>query len=377
MWLNPTVVRTPPSPISSAYANPVARPDWLDLAQASPPYPPAPEVRDHVARFARRPSAAGYTDVPGIPEVRAAVASDLNRSYHASLTQEDITITAGANQAFCVVTDCLTQPGDEVILATPYYFNHQMWLTSRGLRVRHLPAGDDLIPRAERAAELLTSRTRMIVLVSPGNPTGVQISADELGSFGEIAENSGAVLVLDETYRSFTPGGQAPHGLYDRSGWGDHLVTLHSFSKDLAIPGYRVGAIVAGGELSREVHKLLDCLAVCAPRVGQEAVLAGLRVPGWRRDRAIEIADQQAALAAAMSERPGGFALLSQGGFFAWVRHPFPAPTPEVVSRLSACGVLTLTGTAFTPTDTSALRVSVSNLPMAQLPRFVSALQSC
>ena len=113
------------------------------------------------------------------------------------------------------------------------------------------------------------------------------------------------------------------------------MVSLHSFSKDLAIPGYRVGAVVASAALNREVTKLLDCVAICAPRIGQEAAWAGLIAGGrWRRDRAREVALRRQWFVAAMADRPGGFELLSGGGFFGWVRHPFSGrPTADVVRR--------------------------------------------
>lgn len=379
MRLNPAVVRTAESPISAVYEGLPTGASWLDLAQASPPYPPAPQVVDHVSRFARDPAAASYTDVPGMLSVRTAVADDLNETYRATLGPGNITVTAGANQAFCLVADCLAASGDEVILASPYYFNHHMWLNARGVHVRYLDAGEDMIPRADTAATLLSARTKMIVLVSPGNPTGMQIPTDELDRFAELAAASGSMLVLDETYRSFTQtADEGPHQLFSRPGWGDHVATLYSFSKELALPGYRVGAIAAGPKVAQQVHKLADCVAVCAPRLSQEAVLVGLQARRWRAERALDIAAQQAAFAAAMQVRPGGFKVLAQGGFFAWMQHPQRnLSSTAVASRLADHGVLTLAGNAFTPTDPGALRVSVSNLPSEDIPQFVAALGAC
>lgn len=154
-------------------------------------------------------------------------------------------------------------------------------------------------------------------------------------------------------------------------------MSLHSFSKDLAIPGYRVGALVCAPAVHREVAKLMDCVAVCAPRIGQEAAWAGLTTAAaWRRERSAELAEHRAAFAAAMADSPGGFEVVAQGGYFAWVRHPFTGtPSDEVAAELVRHeSLLFVPGTAFYPTDPGALRFSLSNLPPDRLDELVARL---
>jgi len=215
------------------------------------------------------------------------------------------------------------------------------------------------------------------VLVTPGNPTGVTVGPTVIAEFAALAASRGIALVLDEAYRSFRGVDEPAHGLFADPRWTDTVVSLHSFSKDLAIPGYRVGAVVAAPALLREAAKLLDCLAICAPRVGQEAAWAGLVHAGdWRRERARELGRKRAHFAAAMAERPGGFELLAVGGFFGWVRHPFPGrPTGDVVRELAIeYDALTIPGTAFEPDDRGTIRVSFSNADEAALTDFAGRL---
>lgn len=367
------------SPISTAYSlvDPRHDGELLDLAQASPPYPPAPVVRDRIVETVRRPDGGDYTEVPGLPELREVFAAELSRDYGGAIRPEHVVVTAGCNQAFALVASALAGPGDEVVLALPYYFNHDMWLKLNGIAPVYLEPGPDLVPRAADAAALITARTRAIMLVTPGNPTGVTVDAAGIAAFAELARRHDVALVLDETYRSFRDTGRPAHRLFADPGWERTVVSLHSFSKDLAIPGYRVGAVVAWPELGREVCKLLDCVAICAPRVGQEAALAGLaHAQAWRAARVREIADRRARFAAAMAARPGGFELLACGGFFAWVRHPYPGwPTDELVRELAVNHhVLVTPGTAFLPDDRRVLRVSVSNADPATITTFVQRL---
>lgn len=368
MLLNPWVPAQIDSPIGAAYdllPQRAGRRPLLDLSQASPPYPPAPAVVDHLQRCLADGASAGYTDVPGLPKLREAFAADLSQDYEAALEPVNVHVTAGCNQAFCLVAGVLAQPGDEIVLPLPYYFNHDMWLRLNGITPVYLQPDADLVPRATGLEELITPRTRAVLLVTPGNPTGVTIPPDEIAAFAEVARRHDIALVLDETYRSFRATEGPAHTLYAEADWSDHLIGLFSFSKEFAIPGYRVGAVVAGPEVGREVAKLMDCVAVCAPKIGQEAAWAGLtRATDWRIERAAEMASRRAAFQAALADRPGGFEILACGGYFGWLRHPFrDEPTPDLARRLLVDhDVLLLPGTAFEPTDNRALRVSIAGV---------------
>ncbi len=380
MRLNSSVVDGIDSPIGDAYALLARRGHrWplLDLAQAAPPYPAAPEVVEQVVRSARAADGGTYTEVPGLPPLRAAFAAELTADYRGTVDAEQVVVTAGCNQGFGLVATALAGPGDEVVLPLPYYFNHEMWLRMHGVRPVHLEPGPDLVPRAADAQALITPRTRAIVLVTPGNPTGVTVGPDAIAEFADLARRHGIALVLDETYRSFRGTDAPAHQLFADPAWDTTVVSLHSFSKDLAIPGYRVGAVVASRDVGRQVLKLMDCIAICAPRVGQEAALAGLtRAREWRAARAEEMAHRRTRLVAAMAPRPGGFELLSCGGFFGWLRHPFPGrSTADVVRALVVDhDVLVLPGTAFRPDDHGTLRVSVGALDDAALAMLVERL---
>ncbi len=380
MRLNPRILGEIDSPVETTYAlvdECDTKRGFLDLAQAAPRYPAAPPVVEHIVSVARRPDGGDYADLSGLPRLRAAFAAELCRDYRGAVGDEHVFITAGCNQAFCLVTSALATQGDEIILALPYNFNHDMWLRMQGIVPVYLEPGPGLAPDAGLAARLVTPRTRAIVLVSPGNPSGVTITPDAVAGFADLASRHGIALILDETYRSFRGTDEPAHTLFADPGWPETVVSLHSFSKDLAIPGYRVGAVVAAPTLLREVRKLADCVAICAPRIGQEAAWAGLMHAGhWRHERARELAAKRAWLAAAMADRPGGFELLTAGGFFAWIRHPFAGrPTADVVRELAVVHrTLVIPGTAFLPDDRGMLRVSISNLDRAGLTDFTVRL---
>ncbi len=380
MRLNRRTLDVELSPIAAAYAFLEQRTGTrrlLDLSQAAPAYPTADVIADHVAVIAHSPDGGRYAPSKGMTDLRATFADQLVADHGGSVTLDQIQITAGCNQAFCVVASALCEPGDELLIPVPYYFNHRMWLEIDGVRPVFMPTGADFVPDPAEAEALITERTRGILLVSPGNPTGATIAPAVIDAFYELAERRGIALILDETYRNFRPTTAPSHTLYSRPGWDDTLVTLHSFSKEYAIPGYRVGAICGATTLIDEALKLLDCVAICAPRVGQEAALVGLQQAGdWRRVQAERTRVRQDAFTRAMAPSPGGFVLANAGAYFGWVRHPFTGVDDrEVVRRLVVDhDVLVIPGTAFTPTDDAWLRFSFANLELDDFPELAARL---
>ncbi len=192
--INPLFSAVAPPPIVEAWKWIEGRtfPDdkpLIDLAQAEPSYPPAPELLEHLAEVVDRPEMSRYTDIRGTPELRAAFAAHLGGFYGAEVADADIGITAGCNQAFCLAVMALAGVGDEVILPAPYYFNHDMWLNMLGIRVVPLSfqAAQGGVPDAAEAASKISARTRAIVLVSPNNPTGAIYPPEVIRQFFDLA----------------------------------------------------------------------------------------------------------------------------------------------------------------------------------------------
>ncbi len=372
MELSPRIRHLVHSPIGAAHALLELRVNdqpLLDLSQAAPAYPPAPVVADRIAEAAHEPTSSRYAPQPGLPGLREAFAADLTEAYETPMTADEVLITGGCNQAFCVTVSALTDPGDSVILASPFYFNHDMWLQVEGVEARHLPAEEDHLPDPARAERLIDESTRAIVLVSPGNPTGVTIPPSRLAAFAELARRRGIALIVDETYRTFRPTSAPAHELFSDPEWHDTVISLHSFSKDLAIPGHRIGAVVSGSAVQVEALKILDCVAISASWIGQEACIAGLLHAGdWRAEQSARVADLQRHFESVMQGRPGGFELVASGAYFGWVRFNSDTDTATMLRRLvTETDILVIPGTAFTPDDEHFLRFSFANLIPAEI----------
>ncbi|MDP1670339.1 aminotransferase [Phaeovulum sp.] len=383
--LNPALAATFAPPVMEARR-------WLDgvefapdrplinVSQAAPVAPPPLALRQAIAEAALHlPAAHLYGPVLGMAELRAELAAQWSAAYGGAIEPAQVAITQGCNQAFCAALATLAGAGDEVILPTPWYFNHKMWLDMQRVKAVPLATGAGLIPEAEAAAALITPATRAIVLVSPNNPGGVEYPAAVLRAFRELARQRGIALIVDETYRDFDSRDGAPHDLFTDPDWDEGFIHLYSFSKAYRLTGHRVGAIVASAERLAEVEKFLDTVAICPSQLGQIAALWGMRnLAGWVAGERAEILARRAAMQAGLAALPG-WRTLGVGAYFAYVEHPSPLPSPVFAKALvREAGVLVLPGTMFMPEGEGEreLRIAFANIDVAGIGRLMARLSA-
>ena len=354
--LNPAMAATDPPPVMEARrwlqgaTFPADRP-LINVSQAAPVDPPPLGLRQALADAAlNNDSAHLYGPVLGLPELRAEIAAQWSTAYDGTILESQVAITQGCNQAFTAIMSTLAGAGDEVILPTPWYFNHKMWLDMQGVTTVPLPAGPGLIPQAGDAARLITPRTRAIVLVSPNNPGGVEYPAETLAAFRDLCRAHDLALIVDETYRDFDARTGRPHDLFTDPDWHDTLIQLYSFSKAYRLTGHRVGAIVASTARLAEVEKFLDTVAICPSQLGQIGALWGMRnLAQWVAGERDEILSRRAAMVSGFAALPE-WKLLGCGAYFAYVEHPFDMASDALAKRLvHDASLLMLPGTMFQP----------------------------
>ncbi|MEM9319113.1 MAG: aminotransferase [Pseudomonadota bacterium] len=384
-WVTPALASTMAPPVMEARRwidgvdFPRARP-LLNLSQAAPVAAPPEPLRQAMSEAVLHdPAAHLYGPVLGLPELRLELAQAWSNDYRGEIGPGNVAVTAGCNQAFVAAMATIAGPGDAVILATPWYFNHKMWLDMAGVATLPLPTGPGLLPDPDTAAALITPDVRAIALVSPNNPAGVEYPPSLIAAFRDLARTRGLTLILDETYRDFRAAGGPAHTLFEDPDWSDTLVHLYSFSKAYRLTGHRVGAIIAAPERLAEVEKFLDTVAICPPQIGQIGALWGLRNLGdWLAGERAEILARCAALEQAFDRVPG-WKILAAGSYFAYLRHPFDSASDQVARALvHAAQILVLPGTMFGPSgDPLALqtiRLAFANADAAGLQETANRL---
>ena len=383
--LNPAFAVTEPPPVMEArrwiegVTFPADRP-LINISQAAPVDSPPLGLRQALADAALNdPNAHLYGPVLGLPALRQEIATQWSATYGGTVLPAQVAITQGCNQAFCTVMATLAGPGDEVILTTPWYFNHKMWLDMASVKTVPLETDATLIPSAEAAAKLITDRTRAIVLVSPNNPGGVEYPAETLAAFRDLARARGLALIVDETYRDFDSRTGAPHGLFQDPDWADTLIQLYSFSKAYRLTGHRVGAVVASQARLAEVEKFLDTVAICPSQLGQIGALWGMRNLGqWLAGERDEILARRKAMTEGFKSLPG-WTLLGCGAYFAYVEHPFDLASDALCKRLvTEASLLMLPGTMFQPEGSAAgrrqIRIAFANVDAKGIAEVIRRL---
>jgi len=370
--LNPAMAATFPPPVMEArrwlqgVTFPADRP-LINISQAAPVNTPHLGIRQAIADAAmNNPDAHLYGPVLGLPALRTEIANQWSTYYGGAINPAQVAITQGCNQAFCAVMSTLAGAGDEVILPTPWYFNHKMWLDMQGVTTVPLTSGTGLIPDADIAATLITPRTKAIVLVSPNNPGGVEYPAQTLAAFCDLARDHNIALIVDETYRdfdsrhSFESGGR-PHDLFTDPNWPDTFIHLYSFSKAYRLTGHRVGAVIASEQRLAEIEKFLDTVAICPSQLGQIAALWGMQnLTQWVAGERAEILTRRAAMVAGFAALPD-WTVLGCGAYFAYVEHPYPMSSEALCKALVAkASLLMLPGTMFQPAGLGQTQIRIA-----------------
>jgi aspartate/methionine/tyrosine aminotransferase len=354
----------------------------IDLTQAVPGYPTHPDLAQRLAMGAASAAQARYGTIDGDEALRTALAADMNRVYGGQVGPADVAITAGANLAFSMALTVLCGVGDQVMLPVPWYFNNAMALTMQGLEALPLPcrAEDGFIPDPERAAALITPRTRALVLISPNNPTGAVYPAGVIHRFAALCRQRRLWLILDESYRDFLPEtALPPHALFQDPGWSDYLVHIYSFSKAYCVAGHRVGAIACGAAVRAELNKVLDTMQICPPR----GPLPGLtwaidHLHDWKAGNRALIAERARVFREGVGQLPD-WRIDALGTYFAYVQIPQAQRDALAAGEALAteCGLLSLAGPFFGPGQERHLRLAFANVDLdaiRQLPERLRML---
>ena len=341
----------------------------INVSQAAPVDPPPAPLLAHMVSVIQENDTHLYGPVLGMTALRAEIAKQWSSAYGGSVSTAQVGITSGCNQAFSAAIAMLCGEGDEVLLPTPFYFNHKMWLDMAGVDAVALPCTGNMIPDPRIAATLISHRTRAIVLVTPNNPCGVEYPAEVILDFYQLAKSHGIAIIIDETYRDFHSKLGAPHELFKQPYWDQTLIQLYSFSKAYRLTGHRIGAVVTSKVRMTEIEKFLDTVSVCPNQLGQKAALWGLQnLSVWLANERLEILARRSAI---IEHFPiladHGWQLLGLGAYFAYLKHPYAIASDQLAKKfVDEASILTLPGTMFVPagdkSGKSQIRIAFANI---------------
>ncbi|HEY2952097.1 MAG TPA: pyridoxal phosphate-dependent aminotransferase [Verrucomicrobiae bacterium] len=359
-----------------------AHPGTISLGQGVVSYGPPPEAIEQISRFLAEPDAHKYKPVVGLPVLVEAIEAKLKSENGIQPAAESrIVVTAGGNMAFMNAVLALTDPGDEIILQRPYYFNHEMAVTMVSCQPVLVDTDENyqLRPAAIRAA--ITPRTRAIVTISPNNPTGAVYPEAALREVNEICRERGIHHIHDEAYEYFTYGSARHFSPRSIPGSAGHTISLYSLSKSHGFASWRIGWMVMPERLLTAVKKIQDTILICAPVISQYAAVGALQAGvGYCREKLKAITEVRQIVLNEL-ERIRSICLVppADGAFYFLLRVDTTMAPMTVVERLvREHGVAVIPGSAFGMDQGCCLRVAYGALEketaVAGIGRLVKGL---
>ena len=287
----------------------------------------------------------------GYPETRAAVAKQLASETGLGFTAAEIVMTVGAGGALNVVLKTLLDPGDQVVIFAPYFVEYMFYADNHGGVCRVVSSDEGFLPDMAEFEAAIGPKTRVVLVSSPGNPTGVLYSADVLAGLGEIIDakekelGREIFLVSDEPYRKILFDGAEYPQVFDH-----HVrsIVATSHSKDLALPGERIGFIAVNPDYDDRAE-LMDGLTFCNRTLGFVNAPAMMqRIVAKLQDVTVDVGEYQRKRDYLYGELTAiGYSVVKPQGAFYMFPHSPIEDDAEFVAELQEHRVLVVPGRGF------------------------------
>jgi aminotransferase len=244
---------------------------------------PTPE---HIVEAAKRAIDQGLvdrvSDAAGLPELRRAIAGKLLRENGVEVDQaRGVVVTTGGQEGLFLLVQAILEPGDEILVPDPRYTSYDVAIQMAGAKMVSVPTeerdGFDLDP--DEVERRITPRTRVLLLITPGNPTAGTITPPNLRRLAQIAIKHDLLVISDEIYEKLLYDDTEHLSVGSLPGMAERTITLNGFSKTYCMTGWRVGYLAGPPSVMRRVRRLKELASSCAPVVSQWAGVAALEGP--------------------------------------------------------------------------------------------------
>jgi aspartate/methionine/tyrosine aminotransferase len=342
-------VQTPIIPVVAEWIR--LYPGTISLGQGVVGYGPPPETAAQIQRFLSDPENHKYKPVTGLPELVEAFTRKLKAENGVAVEPDArLVVTAGGNMAFMNAVLAIADPGDEIILQTPYYFNHEMAVTMASCRPVLVATDDNYQLRPEALRKAITPRTRAVVTISPNNPTGAVYPEAVLRDVNALCREHGLHHIHDEAYEHFVYDEARHFSPGSIPGAAAHTISLYSLSKAFGFASWRIGAMVIPERLLMPVRKIQDTILICAPVISQFAAIGALQAgSNYCREKLRSIREvRELVLGELQALRDLCYTPSAEGAFYFLLQVQAERSDLELTERLiREHGVAVIPGTAF------------------------------
>ena len=317
--------------------------DPINLSIGLPDFD-VPDIAKNAAIDAIRAGNNRYTQTQGIAPLRERLRKELSAEVGRDVGE--VLITSGVSGGLFLAILATIDPGDEAVFLDPYFVMYKHLLTMAGGKAVMVDSYPDFRFHAERVEKAITPRTKLLILNSPSNPTGVVMTEAEVAAAVDVARRHDLLIVSDEIYEPFLYAEMkslpSPARTYDKT------IILRGFSKSHAMTGWRVGYAAGPEPIIGQMTKLQQYTYVCAPSALQHAALAALDVPMDRARQAYRV--KRDIVFEALSKK---FEVVKpDGAFYTFPKAPRGMTGAEFVTRAIENNVLVIPGNVFSERDT-------------------------
>ena len=308
-----------------------------------------------------------YSSNAGIPELREAVAQKLKEENGLSYDPAtEIIITVGGNEAVLITMLGLLNPGDEVLIPDPCWLNYYYCVQMAGAVPISVPTREEyaFIPHIDDFRSRITSRTRMIIINTPNNPTGAVYEAGALKELAQLALEKNLFVLSDEIYEKMVYDGTRHVSIGSFPGMKEHVITVNGFSKNYSMTGWRLGFVAADRQAISALIRIHQYATICATTFAQWGAVAGLRGPQTDVHHMIEEFDRRRKLVyTALQEMPGIHVVKPLGAFYIFPNIKGTGKTPMELTQylIEEAKIAVVPGTVFGEFGNEFIRISYAN----------------
>jgi len=332
-----------------------ARPGSINLGLGEPDLP-TPDVIRRAAVKVINDEQNGYTSHAGLAALRERVAADYSQI---NATPDKVVITAGSQEALYLALMTLVDEGDEVLLPNPGFVAYPTIVRMAGgvPKFYRLPAEREFEFDADEFRRSLSPRTKVVVCISPSNPTGRTFSRSDLVSIADALRDHGAFLISDEIYRELYYTTERPESA---SSFYDRTIVIGGLSKSMSMTGWRLGWLCGDEAVIRSALVLHGYVTTCASAVSQKAGLAAWSDEAEKARAGFRetFRSRRDHLLALIGSELRVRAVVPDGAFYTMVDTSAYGQSMKVAERLLESGVITVAGSAFGSESEGFLRVS-------------------
>ena len=300
----------------------------INLSIGQPDVPTPENVIDAAVYALKEEKYTGYTETPGIPELRRAIAEYLNTRYGSDVKPEEVVVTPGTKGAIFLALAAYIDPGDEIIVPEPSYPAYPEGARILGGVPRYIPirfngSREGFSLDLSLIEKNITSRTKMIAINNPHNPTGALFTPKQLDELVDIARRRKVMILADEIYDNFIYDGAEFKSLISYPDWRDYVVYTNGFSKTFSMTGWRLGYLVVREEVARNLSKLAVNIWGCPISFAQKAAITALKDPEtwrWVEELSRRYSEMRKLLYNELKDLPGVEAWLSRGAYYLFPR---------------------------------------------------------